>query len=296
MLTIPQIIQIGDVTVYLAANDNAKGNLFGQRIASPVSPVLVEQVTDALRWRYDGNPTDTTLRGTANYLFWLCGLYNLQAQAIIGGSGGGTVIPITPGTGSGIFPIYITQDNFDDATNYNDTRIVGQNLIIFMNEINRYLIPGVDFAYTVTGINILIPGFDATTIDYNLVIEKFTVGQSTGGGGSLTASWYYGGTDYTSDLAAGIDSVSYGGNFSTTVGGNLAYTFPDAADDEPVYLIFRVPDTQEIKDTWFYDSFNNGGIPDSVWAYNAFGGYRYYYTRNPFAFTVGSLTITLSTA
>jgi len=95
LLTIPETIEIGDVSIYLAGNDNSKGSLFGKRLASPTSPVLIAIVTDALRWEYDTYPTDETLRGTANYLLWLCGRYRLSAQAAIsgGGSGGGTVIP-----------------------------------------------------------------------------------------------------------------------------------------------------------------------------------------------------------
>ena len=88
---------MGDVSVYLASNDNAEGSLFGKRLASPTSPVTIAYVTDALRWQNDGDPTDTTLRQTANYLIWLCGKYGQQASYIISGTGGGSVIPIPPG-------------------------------------------------------------------------------------------------------------------------------------------------------------------------------------------------------
>lgn len=35
-------------------------------------------------------------RGVANYLQWLCGKFGLEAQYYIGGSGGGSVLPIYP--------------------------------------------------------------------------------------------------------------------------------------------------------------------------------------------------------
>lgn len=38
---------------------------------------------------------NTGLRGTANYLIWLCGSYGMQVQAI--GGGGGSVTPVNPG-------------------------------------------------------------------------------------------------------------------------------------------------------------------------------------------------------
>lgn len=96
LLTIPVIINIGDVSIYLSANDNASGVLFGRRLSSPKSSLEIAMATDALRWGYEGNPAATTLRGTANYCLWLYGKYSLQAQNIISGSGGGTVSPITP--------------------------------------------------------------------------------------------------------------------------------------------------------------------------------------------------------
>lgn len=40
---------------------------------------------------------NSDLRGTANYLIWLCGRYGMQVQA---GTGGGSVIPVNPGGGS----------------------------------------------------------------------------------------------------------------------------------------------------------------------------------------------------
>jgi len=91
--TIQEAIDIGEVSIYLADNDNASGALWGKRLNSPYSPVQIAACTDALLWQYEGDSTDETLRGTANYLIWMCGKYGLQAQYIISGSGGGTVVP-----------------------------------------------------------------------------------------------------------------------------------------------------------------------------------------------------------
>ena len=44
---------------------------------------------------------------------------------------------------------------------------------IYLNEINRYLIPNIEFSVSITGVTILLGGFDASTGDYNLVIEKY---------------------------------------------------------------------------------------------------------------------------
>jgi len=104
LLTIAETIRVGDVSIYLAGNDNATGALFGRRLSSPKSPVEIAALTDALRWQYEDLlaigevSSDDTLRGTANYLVWMCGRYGLQAQGIIAGSGGGSVIPIPTST------------------------------------------------------------------------------------------------------------------------------------------------------------------------------------------------------
>ena len=98
--TIPETIVVGDISTYLSGNNNAVGVLFGRRLASPISPIEIAACTDALRWQYedlyniDGTvEADPTLRGTANYLIWMCGRYGLQAQYIASGAGGGTVQP-----------------------------------------------------------------------------------------------------------------------------------------------------------------------------------------------------------
>ncbi|MGL5130960.1 MAG: hypothetical protein ACRC78_00460, partial [Planktothrix sp.] len=79
---------------YLAGNNNSAGQLFGPRLSAPGSMVSIAMVTDGLRWANDGGAqTDASLRSTANYLIWLCGIYGQQAEYISQGAGGGTVIP-----------------------------------------------------------------------------------------------------------------------------------------------------------------------------------------------------------
>lgn len=92
--TIQQSIDIGRATIYLMSNDYSKGGLFGPRLVKEISPVLIAYVTSAIQWEYESNPTNDTLRGTCDYLLWLCGRYRLQATSL---SGGGSVVPIPPG-------------------------------------------------------------------------------------------------------------------------------------------------------------------------------------------------------
>lgn len=89
--TIAETILIGDLSVGYSANYQSLGVLFGQRLAT-TAPTTIAIVTDALRWQNEGDSTDDTLRGVANYLYWLTGRFGLQAQYALGG-GGGTVVP-----------------------------------------------------------------------------------------------------------------------------------------------------------------------------------------------------------
>lgn len=65
---------------------------------------------------------------------------------------------------SGYFStVFKTQADFTSATDCPITALNGYNLAIFYNDVNRYLIKGVDWQVKVGGgFTILIPGFDAT--------------------------------------------------------------------------------------------------------------------------------------
>jgi hypothetical protein len=100
ILSISDIIEIGDVSTYKSANYTSKKLLFGGSIIKPQPPVQIAYITDALRWAVDGGAeSDANNRAMANYLYWLCGLFQLEAQAIINGAGGGSVVP-TPSSAS----------------------------------------------------------------------------------------------------------------------------------------------------------------------------------------------------
>jgi hypothetical protein len=98
--TIVQAYQRGYVSAYLIGNYNSEGQLFGPRLSAPGSFVTITMFSDALFWGVDGGAQSAQLlRQMANYLTWLCGQFASQAQYILQGTGGGTVIP---GTGSAL--------------------------------------------------------------------------------------------------------------------------------------------------------------------------------------------------
>lgn len=118
--TIAEAIQRGEISIYLASLNNAKGNLFGKRLAAPRSPLTIAILTDVLDWGNSGGAqTDASLRSVANYLVWLCGPYGQQAQAISEGSGGGSVTPVTPGGTPTPYDFIVTDDSFIETASEN---------------------------------------------------------------------------------------------------------------------------------------------------------------------------------
>lgn len=63
-LSVPEIIELGDISVSLSLNYQANGTLFGPRKAF-TAPTTIALVTDALRWQWDGFPDITEVRATA---------------------------------------------------------------------------------------------------------------------------------------------------------------------------------------------------------------------------------------
>lgn len=92
-LSILDTIKIGKMSIPISDNYRASGSLFGVKL-SFTAPETIALVTDALKWQYEGDPTESTLRGVANYLIWLCGTFGSQAQYAISGTTGGSIVPI----------------------------------------------------------------------------------------------------------------------------------------------------------------------------------------------------------
>lgn len=169
MSTIANTISVMKVSQYLASAKVALGALFGGGKEDPRLPYMLYTERRFLAKIYDYDPTYTDIQAVSDYCYALCWAYAAQAEYILSISGGGSVSPVTPAQS---YPIYITEADFDSATFYPNTNIFGNSVIIFLNEINRYLIPYTEFTVSSTGITITLAGFDATTFTYNLVIEK----------------------------------------------------------------------------------------------------------------------------
>jgi hypothetical protein len=138
-------------------NDYAKGAFFGKRLTNENSSVLIAYTTAALEWEY---------------LLWLCGRFRLEAASYTGG--GGSVIPVTPG-GQNQFPFWAFSSDFEsDGVTLLDPRFEGVNIAIFINEFSQQWLPAGAgyFVYVDGGIEITIPGFDANTQEYTIMVQQ----------------------------------------------------------------------------------------------------------------------------
>lgn len=174
--TIPDIINWAKASQALAAvNESKKRALNGGSVDTDLHIKLYVE-RKSVEWEYDQDASSDNLFQMGNWLYALCGQYGLQAQYINGGSGG-TVSPLSPSsTASLISPLPITSDDFVSATewagqnSYSQPILASYTLQVFWDDAQIWLEEDVDWTRTASGITILVPGFDATTNDYQLYI------------------------------------------------------------------------------------------------------------------------------
>jgi hypothetical protein len=123
-----------------------------------------------------GQVEDPSITTTSRYLYALCAPYSLEASYIINNFTNGGTSP-TSGLTSIVSPLRITQDDFANATQWNGANSINQviyssyKLQVFANFIARYLTEGTEWVRTANGINVIMPGFDATLNDYEFYID-----------------------------------------------------------------------------------------------------------------------------
>lgn len=167
------ILNNAPISCVLAGNDISKGVLFGSRLDTQLSQKIYATYT-IIKKIYDIDPNYNGMTQCCLYLWELMGKYGIGAMAYTGG--GGSISPITPSTPIKS-PIRITSDDFVSETEWEGANSDGieiqasYTLQVFANFIARYLEQGVEWERTLTGINILLPGFDALTTDYEFYID-----------------------------------------------------------------------------------------------------------------------------
>lgn len=166
-----EVIQYGEVSLYLATNDLLKGRLFTPLINPKIAKVISLELA-ALKWAYTQSTTYPGITDVSNYVYDL--LYkNGIARNIVNSGGGGTPItPITPAGDCTGGLIHITSADFQpDGVTVVNTDWNNKVLQIFWNDIPRFIYDPAEWTYVVGGgFTILIPDFDASTTDYNFYV------------------------------------------------------------------------------------------------------------------------------
>jgi len=124
----------------------------------------------------DASGGEPSLVDTSNYLYALCAPYNLKAAYLIN-TNLPTVIVSPSGVSGIITPIRVIETDFIDATHWAGQNSVNQQILpnyrlqVYANFIARYLLQGTEWQRTSSGIQILMPGFDATVNQYEFYID-----------------------------------------------------------------------------------------------------------------------------
>lgn len=195
--TIPDIIQWGKICQPLARRAQKQQQLSQQGTLADDLDIKLYLTRKDVEYAYAQDPNSANTFQQANYLLSLEAPYLFAAQQITGG--GGSITPVIPSTG--ILFKYLIDVNggvpdFSNATDYNDPAIVGHNLDLFLNDINRFLVSG-EWFYTPTGIRIFLNdgmggnSFNATVNNYTLKIFIKDPFGTSGGGTEVTRSFQY---------------------------------------------------------------------------------------------------------
>lgn len=263
-LPISTWIEQGKTTQYLYASKNANYKIFKGKSLYPNYWTLLWVVRSLVEFAFTRNPDDPTLYVTGPFLQTL-----LNEQ----GSSGSSCIPPT------IVSQPITQevDEGDDVTIF----VVASGTSLTY----QWYKDAVELTGE-TGSSLEIENFEAADEgSYNCVVTN-ECGSAVSNDADLTMAvvalqgdYYYGDDSYVANLQSGIDDVPYVGTFPITDGQPLEVTLPLAAEPNK-WHVYRYPESQSVKTTWFNTITNNGGIPDAqFWDVETFGGKRYIFSR-----------------
>ena len=273
--TISQIIEYQEISQYLAGND--KSSLMQLQSGSYIGilPQLLYMEGVLLQNLNSLNPGSPTLRGAAEYVLSLCGKYLSQAIQTINNLAGSKPVITGPSNesttvgGSATFTVSVTSLTpvvIQWLLNGVPTGTFGSTLIVSNAQLSQS-----GNLYSVMATNL------AGTVQSNQATLTVTSGS--------VAYYYFGSTDYSTQLEANTDNVIYAGTFPFTPGQPLSFTWPSGAANNQ-YIVVKYPATESIKTAYANAPLNNGTIPSIAFgSIVTFGGWNYIYSRtgNPFS-------------
>ncbi len=226
------------------------------------------------------NPSSPTLRGTGEYVLSLCGKYLNQAQTIVNNLGGSKPIITGPSNQSG-------NVGFNAVFSVSVISATPTSFQWFQNGV---AVPGATTA-TLTIFNAQLAQSGSTFF----VIATNASGSTVSSTASLTVtqaltgSWYAGGTDYSTLLVAGTDTVAYSGTFSITDGQPFNVPLPIGQSD---FVVIKYPVSQALRVHYAnpVGGIDQASIPGLAFDQNTFGGNNYTFSRNGNQFGINNTT------
>ena len=277
---IPTIIKFAQISQYLASNE--KSSLTQLKSGSLIGNLdgLLYLEGSLLQNIYNLNPSGSTVRPTAEYVLSLCGKYLVKAQTILNNLSGS--LPVITGPSN--------QSVLVGATATFSVSVTGTGPFFYQWYRGGVLVPGAT--------NSSIPIANAQLTDngaqFFVTVTNATGTQVSGTAvltvtASLVGQWYAGGTDYSTQLLAGIDSVAYSGTFPITDGQPFNVTFPIGQSD---FVVIKYPVSQALRIHYAnpVGGIDQAAIPGLAFDQNTFGGNNYTFSRNGNQFGINNTT------
>ena len=281
LLPIPTILQIADISQYLAANDVSEGKKLKSGFLAPALAVQIFLAKTVVRWIYSLNPSDSSLIQTGNYLFQLLGGYVNQAQGIINNVAGGVATITNPSNVSinvgqnATFSVMVTSSSPYVVQWYrNGVAIPGANGLSYTLSNAQLSDTGSTFYAVATN--------SAGPVASNVATLTVTA--------SIVGFYYQGNTDYSTLLLAGTDSVAYLGTFPITSGQPLTVTFPNLVSTE--FIVVKYPATETTKTSYLNpppSGPDGGPIPNLALEETTIGSWKYIFSRTGNTFGLNSV-------
>lgn len=269
-LPVSTILSVAQICEYLAAQNTPYNNVFRGGALDPRIANMIYMERIGIQNRFNINPSDPSLVGTANYLFAILGKYQIAGLNILNSV-------------SAVAPIITGPTNQTVAAGSNATfsvSVVSTLPVIFQWFRNGVAIPGAtSSSYTLSNAQLSDSGSLFSVTATNAAGTTNSVQATLTVTASITGSFYYTSVDPGPTLQSNSDPFVYQSTFGITHNSPLVITLPGASSPN-MYLVIRFPNTESDKTTWFNTPSNSGTIPDADFQSQLnFSGNKYVYTR-----------------
>lgn len=271
-ISIQTILNIGDLSSVLASVANQKNTLFKGATLDPMLPRTIARVKRSIALRFSANPSDSTLRGTAEYLLQLCGPFALQSKTILNNLSGSLPVITGPSNQSGLSGFTATFS----------VSVAGTGPFTYQWFRNSVLVPGA------TSASLSVPNAQLSDTGATFFVQVTNAaGTQTSGTATLTVTASITGfftfspaVDFYPILLTNSDPFSYGTSYTITHNAPIVITLPGAMPANQ-FMLAKVPIGESVKTIWNNTVINNGTIPDIAFeSIVQFGGFTYYASRN----------------